>query len=118
MSQEARGLDAGPRLVDRLIGWGDHRSAAIVARIGQEEKAHVAVGIDPPSPHDALPAFLLRSQHHSHISWMHGSSLAWHRRACADSDHEADAKASLRPPHHTASGDGWGLSVLQHYSQH
>ncbi|KAK9841403.1 hypothetical protein WJX74_005146 [Apatococcus lobatus] len=45
MSQEARGLDAGPRLVDRLIGWGDQRSAAIVARIGQEEKAHVAVGV-------------------------------------------------------------------------
>ena len=44
MSQEARGLDAGPRLVERLRGWGDQRSAAIVARIGQEEKAHVAVG--------------------------------------------------------------------------
>ena len=68
MSQEARGLDAGPRLVDRLVGWGDHRSAAIVARIGQEEKAHVAVGMPPPPfPGDALVAFSLRSQHHSNF---------------------------------------------------
>lgn len=44
MSQEARGLDAGPRLVDRLVGLGDARSAAIVRRIAQEETAHVAVG--------------------------------------------------------------------------
>ncbi len=50
MSQEARGLDAGPRLVERLRGWGDMRSADIVARIGQEEKAHVAVGKPPPPP--------------------------------------------------------------------
>ncbi|KAL6770321.1 hypothetical protein ACKKBG_A34500 [Auxenochlorella protothecoides x Auxenochlorella symbiontica] len=45
MSQEARGLDAGPRLVDRLVGLGDARSAAIVRRIAQEETAHVAVGV-------------------------------------------------------------------------
>jgi uncharacterized ferritin-like protein (DUF455 family) len=45
MSQEARGLDAGGRLVDRLVGWGDNRSAAIVARITVEESAHVAVGV-------------------------------------------------------------------------
>ena len=44
MSQEARGLDAGPRLTERLVGYGDNRSAAIVARISLEEKAHVAVG--------------------------------------------------------------------------
>lgn len=42
--QEARGLDAGPRLVGRLIGAGDTRSAAIVRRIAEEEWAHVAVG--------------------------------------------------------------------------
>lgn len=45
MSQEARGLDAGPRLAARLIGLGDRRSAAIVARIAREESAHVAVGV-------------------------------------------------------------------------
>lgn len=44
MSQEARGLDAGPRLAERLVGCGDNRTAAIVARIALEEKAHVAVG--------------------------------------------------------------------------
>lgn len=43
-SQEARGLDAGPRLVERLGSIPDHRSAAIVARISREELAHVAVG--------------------------------------------------------------------------
>lgn len=37
MSQEARGLDAGPRLVERLVGAGDHRTAAVVARIAAEE---------------------------------------------------------------------------------
>ena len=42
--QEARGLDAGPRLAGRLIGAGDERSAAIVRRIAAEEWAHVAVG--------------------------------------------------------------------------
>lgn len=45
MSQEARGLDAGQRLVDRLVGTGDARSASIVAQIALEEKAHVAVGV-------------------------------------------------------------------------
>ena len=45
MSQEARGLDAGGRLTDRLVGWGDNRSAKIVARIAEEEKAHVGVGV-------------------------------------------------------------------------
>lgn len=44
MSQEARGLDAGQRLVQRLVGHGDKRSAAIVQQIAVEEKAHVAVG--------------------------------------------------------------------------
>lgn len=45
LSQEARGLDAGPRLVQRLVGLGDNRSAAIVRRIAEEERAHVAVGV-------------------------------------------------------------------------
>ena len=45
MSQEARGLDAGPRLADRLNGMGDPRSARIVKRIAAEERAHVAVGV-------------------------------------------------------------------------
>lgn len=45
MSQEARGLDAGPRLVGRLVGMGDIRSAAVVRRISEEERAHVAVGV-------------------------------------------------------------------------
>ncbi|KAK6919155.1 Protein of unknown function DUF455 [Dillenia turbinata] len=43
--QEARGLDAGPRLVKKLIGFGDHRSSDIVAKIADEELAHVAVGV-------------------------------------------------------------------------
>uniref|UniRef100_A0A061SKE7 DUF455-domain-containing protein n=1 Tax=Tetraselmis sp. GSL018 TaxID=582737 RepID=A0A061SKE7_9CHLO len=45
MSQEARGLDAGPRLVEKMVGWGDNRSSAIVEQISIEEKAHVAVGV-------------------------------------------------------------------------
>lgn len=44
-SQEARGLDAGPRLVQRLMSASDHRSAAIVQQISDEEMAHVAVGM-------------------------------------------------------------------------
>ncbi|KAK2665854.1 hypothetical protein Ddye_004428 [Dipteronia dyeriana] len=44
--QEARGLNAGPRLVQKLIGFGDHRTSNIVARIADEEVAHVAVGVD------------------------------------------------------------------------
>ncbi|KAK7272405.1 hypothetical protein RJT34_28983 [Clitoria ternatea] len=43
--QEARGLDAGPRLVKKLVGFGDNRSSKIVARIADEEVAHVAVGV-------------------------------------------------------------------------
>lgn len=43
--QEARGLDAGPRLVNKLIGFGDHRTSNIVAKIAHEEVAHVAVGV-------------------------------------------------------------------------
>eukprot|EP00775_Hariotina_reticulata_P012203 gene12203-12340_t len=45
LSQEARGLDAGQRLVERLVGAGDKRSASIVELIAAEEKAHVAVGV-------------------------------------------------------------------------
>lgn len=44
MSQEARGLDAGKRLAEKLVGWGDNRTAAIVHRIAVEERNHVAVG--------------------------------------------------------------------------
>ncbi|KNA21521.1 hypothetical protein SOVF_041890 [Spinacia oleracea] len=43
--QEARGLDAGPRLVKKLIGFGDKQTSRIVARIAHEEVAHVAVGV-------------------------------------------------------------------------
>ena len=43
--QEARGLDAGPRLVSKLQGRGDNRSAGVIARISEEELAHVAVGV-------------------------------------------------------------------------
>ncbi|PKA51634.1 hypothetical protein AXF42_Ash003001 [Apostasia shenzhenica] len=43
--QEARGLDAGPRLVQKLVGFGDHRTSNIVAKIADEEVAHVAVGV-------------------------------------------------------------------------
>ena len=42
---EARGLDAGPRLVDRLTGLGDLFSAGLVRQIASEEVAHVAVGV-------------------------------------------------------------------------
>ena len=44
MAQEGRGLDAGPRLVQRLRSANDHRTADIVERICLEEMAHVAVG--------------------------------------------------------------------------
>jgi uncharacterized ferritin-like protein (DUF455 family) len=44
--QEARGLDAGPRLVKKLTGFGDNRTSKIVAMIAHEEVAHVAVGVD------------------------------------------------------------------------
>ncbi|XVF14613.1 hypothetical protein REPUB_Repub09cG0076300 [Reevesia pubescens] len=43
--QEARGLDAGPRLVKKMLGFGDHRTSKLVARIAEEEIAHVAVGV-------------------------------------------------------------------------
>jgi uncharacterized ferritin-like protein (DUF455 family) len=43
--QEARGLDAGPRLAEKLRGFGDTRTADIVDRISTEEMAHVAVGV-------------------------------------------------------------------------
>lgn len=43
--QEARGLDAGPRLVSKLRGRCDNRSADIIQKISTEELAHVAVGV-------------------------------------------------------------------------
>lgn len=45
LCQEARGLDAGPRLAARLEGAGDRESAAIVRQIAQEEVAHVEIGV-------------------------------------------------------------------------
>jgi len=56
VSQEARGLDAGQRLVDRLVGVGDKRTAGIVARIALEEKAHVAIGARVGGCHGAAGA--------------------------------------------------------------
>lgn len=44
LGAEARGLDAAPRLVQRLRSANDHPTAAIVDMIGLQEKAHVAVG--------------------------------------------------------------------------
>lgn len=44
LCQEARGLDAGPKLAERLIGMGDTESAAIVRKIAEEEVAHVSIG--------------------------------------------------------------------------
>ena len=38
-------MDAGPKLAERLVGWGDVRSASIVNQISEEELAHVAVGV-------------------------------------------------------------------------
>lgn len=43
--QEARGLDAGPRLADRLVGGGAAESAALVLKISAEEVPHVAAGV-------------------------------------------------------------------------
>lgn len=45
LCQEARGLDAGPRLALRLEGMGDKESAAIVRKIAGEEVAHVEIGV-------------------------------------------------------------------------
>jgi len=45
MVQEARGLDAGPKHVQRLRGIPDDTSAAIVDQIVREEEAHVEVGV-------------------------------------------------------------------------
>jgi hypothetical protein len=39
-----RAADACRRLVERLVGAGDPRTASIVAAIAEEERAHVAVG--------------------------------------------------------------------------
>ncbi|KDO25856.1 hypothetical protein SPRG_08799 [Saprolegnia parasitica CBS 223.65] len=44
--QEARGLDAGPRLVHKLKSLGDPVSADVVAQIVLEERGHVARGIE------------------------------------------------------------------------
>jgi uncharacterized ferritin-like protein (DUF455 family) len=44
LCQEARGLDAGPKLAERLTGMGDVLSADIVRKIAEEEVAHVSIG--------------------------------------------------------------------------
>lgn len=44
--QEARALDAGDRLVQRLVGCGDSESAGIVATIAKEELRHVTIGVN------------------------------------------------------------------------
>ncbi|PIA27441.1 hypothetical protein AQUCO_07700003v1 [Aquilegia coerulea] len=41
-ANKSRGIDAGPRLVKKLIGFGDPRTSDIVARIAEEEVGHVA----------------------------------------------------------------------------
>jgi len=43
--QEARGLDAAPRVADRLRSWKDKESAKIVEQIGVEEVDHVKMGV-------------------------------------------------------------------------
>ncbi|ETV92608.1 hypothetical protein H310_13063 [Aphanomyces invadans] len=43
--QEARGLDAGPRLVHKLKSMGDSVSADVVAQIVFEERGHVSCGM-------------------------------------------------------------------------
>lgn len=42
---EAKGLDAGPRLANRLTGTGDTQSADIVRVIADEELDHVRIGV-------------------------------------------------------------------------
>ena len=69
MTQEARGLDAGPRLVQRLRCLGDPCSAALVERIASEEVAHVAVGGSLPCDAACAPAPLcarLRAHNGAH----------------------------------------------------
>ncbi|KAF6175852.1 hypothetical protein GIB67_003340 [Kingdonia uniflora] len=44
-TEQAKELDAGPRLVQKLIGFGDRRTSKIVAQIADEEVAHVAIGV-------------------------------------------------------------------------
>ncbi len=41
---EARGLDAGPRLLEKIRARGDETALAIMTRIVAEEEGHVAVG--------------------------------------------------------------------------
>jgi uncharacterized ferritin-like protein (DUF455 family) len=43
--QEARGLDAGPRLVSKLKSQGDTKSAAIIEKIVSDEVKHVQIGL-------------------------------------------------------------------------
>lgn len=43
--QEARGLDAAPRVAERLNSWVDRKSSEIVSQIGEEEVDHVRMGM-------------------------------------------------------------------------
>ncbi|MCP5373972.1 MAG: ferritin-like domain-containing protein [Hyphomicrobiales bacterium] len=45
MNLEARGLDTTPTAIDRLRRHGDDASAAVLARIADEEVGHVAAGV-------------------------------------------------------------------------
>lgn len=45
LCQEARGLDAGPKLAERLVGLGDTYSAEVVRKIAEEEVTHVQIGV-------------------------------------------------------------------------
>jgi len=112
LSQEARGLDAGERLAERLVGWGDNRSAAIVARIAEEEKAHVAVGVywfrwlcDEASldPHVAFPLTvkslcpdLLKGPFHHSAREEVGLSRAWYDSSCWGTEVEAVLEEELK----------------------
>lgn len=43
--QEARGLDAGPRLISRLVGAADVPSSKVIQKICEEEVLHVGIGV-------------------------------------------------------------------------
>ena len=68
--QEARGLDAGPRLVQRLRG-ADPQSAAVIAQIVEEEVAHVRAGVTwferLSDSEDSAPAELFQRLIHDYM---------------------------------------------------
>lgn len=79
MAQEARGLDAGMRLVQRLLGVGDKRSSAIVMRIAQEERAHGVAPSLTASDHQLCPLRSLpRAWHCDGDCPMYGAWMVLH----------------------------------------